>query len=538
MQVLQEQFRKPTTRVFRLDTFSLNDMIQCGQDVRGITGCHSMEAVSQRLTEYLYAALVDADGQPACALVRCFKTSPPTSLPGDLHQHGAAREADSEHGRASRQTPYLVLLGTTGERNEWCDRRQSVGHKAIPLESVEAVEKAPMIAQLFSEMGLQTAEVLAPSRSLLLESESRSFDVFHVPVARNSGYVPGQGFVQEHRIASVLGFGSLLPTGDLFAFILFAKVPITGAVAELFRTVALNAKLALLPFARGPIYQDDVAGHVTSDPAQEREKRRVENATYHLLMPTLEDIALQQTAKLEAALDAAEAANRAKSEFLANMSHELRTPLSAVIGYSELLEEEMATDGQAGSIADVHKIQSNARHLLSLINNVLDLSKIEADKMTAAAEVFEVGVLLAEIASTMRGLVEQKGNRFHVEIGPAAGSMHTDLVKVRQCLMNLVGNAAKFTEQGSVTLRVERDEAFVTFFVQDTGIGMTEAQMTHLFERFTQADSSTTRRFGGTGLGLALTRRLSQLLGGDVTVSSTLGEGSEFRLTLPANFPA
>ncbi len=529
MDILETSPHQPATHTFRLDAFSLNDMIRCGQDVRSITDCESMEAVSQRLTQYLYGALVDADGRAACALVRCFKTSPSRHLPADLLDTTAPDVSPAQN------TPYLVLLGTSGDCDEWCDRRRSVGHRAIPLRSVEAVQRAPMIAQLIQQMGVEVSEVLSPSATFLLQSEGRAFNVFHVPAALGSRYVPGQAFVQQYGIASVLGFGGLLPTGDLFALILFSRVPITRSVAELFRTVALNAKLALLPFSRGPIFQHDVPAHLVCDPGHDRERRRVENATYRLLMPTLENIAIQQTTELEAAVEAAEAANHAKSEFLANMSHELRTPLSAVIGYSELIEEDLESAGTTGSIQDVRKIQSNARHLLALINNVLDLSKIEADKMTAFAELFQVDTLLADVGNTMHALVAASGNTFSIQSHPDLGSMNTDLLKVRQCLFNLVGNAAKFTQGGTVTLRCTRQADVVTFSVEDTGIGVTAEQIDKLFQRFTQADTSTTRRFGGTGLGLALTRSFSRLLGGDVVVTSVYGQGSTFTLHLPAS---
>ncbi len=234
--------------------------------------------------------------------------------------------------------------------------------------------------------------------------------------------------------------------------------------------------------------------------------------------------------ELSAAKDAAEAANRAKSQFLANMSHELRTPLSAVIGYAEMIEEELEDRGDKPLLADMGKIKVNARHLLSLINDVLDLSKIEADRMTTYSETFEVETLLSEVAATAEALVKQKGNTLVVEAEAGLGRLHTDQVKLRQCLLNLVSNAAKFTEGGRIVVRARRVGEDMEFSVADSGIGMTQDQLDRLFERFSQADASTTRRFGGTGLGLAITRAFCRLLGGDVSVSSVPGEGSVFTI--------
>ncbi len=264
-------------------------------------------------------------------------------------------------------------------------------------------------------------------------------------------------------------------------------------------------------------------------------------------------------AELAAARTAAEAANRAKSQFIANMSHELRTPLSAVIGYSEMLEEEVEELGQEQLLGDLRKINSNARHLLSLINDVLDLSKIEANRMTSFAEEFDVAELVREVASTVDSLVVQKNNTLVLDLGEgegggeggaALGTMRTDAVKTRQCLFNLLSNASKFTEGGTITLSVRREAApptdepgapdggdWMMLRVSDTGIGMTPEQLARLFERFAQADSSTTRKFGGTGLGLAITRAFCRLLGGDVTVESTEGEGTSFTIRLPVDMP-
>ena len=249
----------------------------------------------------------------------------------------------------------------------------------------------------------------------------------------------------------------------------------------------------------------------------------------------------QRTEEAEAAKDAAEAANKAKSAFLANMSHELRTPLSAVIGYTELLEEEAQDVGEPGMLTDLGKIKSNAKHLLSLINDVLDLSKVEASKMEVFSEPIVVQSFVRDVVDTMDTLVRQKANILTLDLTDDLGTMYSDAVKLRQCLFNLLGNACKFTDNGKIVLRVRREPRaggdWLSFDVEDTGIGMSPDQLRRLFQRFTQADESTTRKFGGTGLGLALSRAFSKLLGGDITVQSTEGKGTCFTLLVPAAAP-
>jgi signal transduction histidine kinase len=243
-----------------------------------------------------------------------------------------------------------------------------------------------------------------------------------------------------------------------------------------------------------------------------------------------------RTAELGDAKEAAEAASRAKSRFLANMSHELRTPLNVIIGYAEMLMEDAEESGAEGTTEDLEKIQRAGKHLLGLIDDILDLSKIEAGKMDLNWEEVDVDALVAELGDTAVALAGRNRNRFRV-VGKGLGRTWADATKLRQVLFNLLANACKFTSDGEVQIAVarrrvdERDE--LVFAIADTGVGMDEETVTKLFRPFMQADASTTRKYGGTGLGLAISKRFVEMMGGYIHVRSKPGEGSTFTVRLP-----
>jgi signal transduction histidine kinase/DNA-binding NarL/FixJ family response regulator len=243
----------------------------------------------------------------------------------------------------------------------------------------------------------------------------------------------------------------------------------------------------------------------------------------------------QTQEELLTAKHTAEEASRAKSTFLANMSHELRTPLNAIIGYSEMLDEEARESGRSENVEDLRKIQSAGKHLLSLINDVLDLSKIEAGKMGLHLEDFEVLPLIDEIATTLQPAAAKNSNEIKIHVSENLGFMRADITKVRQILFNLLSNACKFTDHGTISLDVDQNDrdGYIRFRVTDTGIGISEKQQQNLFFEFSQADASIARKYGGTGLGLAITHRFVQLMRGQISVESEPGKGSIFTVQLP-----
>jgi signal transduction histidine kinase len=271
--------------------------------------------------------------------------------------------------------------------------------------------------------------------------------------------------------------------------------------------------------------------------AEVRERERAE-VQLKINRDHLEELVEQRTADLAVARDAALRASQAKSRFLANMSHELRTPLNAIIGYSEMVLESEAMDSDEQAREDVDRIHTSGKHLLSLINDILDISKIEAGKMNLELADFDIEELIHSVTATTKPIIEQNRNELVVEYAEDVGVMHADGTKLRQALLNLLSNAAKFTEEGKIFLSVKRIEQmgqeYVVFTVKDTGIGLSGEEVQNIFQAFNQADTTTTRKYGGTGLGLTITSHYCQMMGGEITVTGTPGRGAEFNMYIPA----
>ncbi len=347
-------------------------------------------------------------------------------------------------------------------------------------------------------------------------------------------------------IASALA--ALLAVGLLMARRL--KRGITGPIAALAASAKQITETRNYEIRVAAARTDDEVGALIDDFNTMIERIAERDRALARHRTELENMVAQRTRELRGAnedllvaIDEARNASRAKSEFLANMSHELRTPLNAIIGYSEMLFEEASDAGYDDFLPDLDRIQASGKQLLSQINDILDISKIEAGKMDVYPEAFRVQTMIGEIESIVTPAITKNANRLVIVGAADGGEMFTDQIKLRQGLINLLSNAAKFTKDGTVTLTVARapdatgtGDDRLRFSVQDTGIGMTEAEMAKLFAAFTQADGSTTRRFGGTGLGLAITRSYCRMLGGDVTVTSVPGVGSTFTIELPARY--
>jgi hypothetical protein len=426
------------------------------------------------------------------------------------------RELEGEVGERTRAELELTALNETLEERV-AERTAAAEQRAEALARSEATmtQQSALLQSILDSMG----------DGLLVVDEALNITLFN----------PAAEQVMRTRLAGE----SIKDWADRFGFYLPDMVtPYPPAHLPVRRAARGLPADGAEVFARHSGAPDGIWLSINARPL------RGADSQIHGAVGVLRDISEQKQVEqdLIRARDAAESANRAKSAFVANMSHELRTPLNAIIGYSEMLQEEARDRGHQEYLPDLEKVRAAGKHLLTLINDVLDLSKIEAGKMELFLETFDVDSAIHDVVNAIQPLLKRNGNTIDLVIESTVGTMRADLTKVRQVLFNLLSNAAKFTERGRVDLEVKRetsaDRDWIRFNVTDTGIGMTVVQMERLFNEFTQADASTTRKYGGTGLGLAISRRFCEMMGGEIDAVSSPGQGARFTVRLPAEVAA
>ena len=467
-----------------------------------------------------------------------------------------------------------AVLSTTLSQDLEANRNQSRANEQVLLTLLADLSRTALLTTEYDELQPYLEKVIeAPQvkKILLIDNKNRivvSSDFSDVGNSRPNFDNTPQTFWRRQQIvnsAGILGEIAInfsheqllaanrkaLDLGVSIALIGMTLIAVIGVFIGYLLTRRLNTlKQAALRLADGDMKvkvdlpgQDEVAivGQAFELMVRSVEKyidkiqcREMELRKAH---DSLEERIKERTYELAIARDQALESSRTKSSFLANMSHELRTPLNAIIGYSEILAEEAQELGYQDFIHDLKKIRSSGAHLLHLISEILDLSKIEAGKVEFYIEDINISSLISDVNATIQPLVNKNGNEYIVQLDEDVGIMRADAVKVRQALMNLLSNASKFTENGKITLSVHKrwEDGFtwVYFDVKDTGIGISEEQQKKLFKEFSQADASTTRKYGGTGLGLTISRRYCRMMGGDINVSSAPNEGATFTIRLP-----
>lgn len=427
--------------------------------------------------------------------------------------------------------------------------------QASEAESIASLMDAPLSAYRLDQPDLPP-DVLAARASLLQQPRAQPIVVKPLSDRETAGYallndIEGRPAVVMRLSAPRLVHAQGVAAGRILLWLGIAAGAVFGAVMLTFverlvlsRVLRLSREVSSIGESRG------AKGRVSVNGADELSAL---SRSINEMLGKIEVYEIEQehrSADLLAAKLLAESANQTKSQFIATMSHELRTPLNAILGYGEMLQEDARDEGRERLARDLGKITSAGSHLLALVNGVLDLSQIEAQRMAITPSVFAIGGVLREVVDDVRSLSEKNGNALRLECPDDIGAMRADRTKVLQVLLNITQNAVKFTQRGEVTVAVERSSGdpgdrgpraggeMIVFRISDTGIGIEPDQLKRLFQPFVQADSSMSRRFGGTGLGLSLSRALCRLMSGDITVESEPGRGSIFTITLPAEIPS
>ncbi|MBF0588323.1 MAG: response regulator [Magnetococcales bacterium] len=649
--------------MFDFQNFTLQSMTRCGQQIeQGCAPATTLEQASTLISRFFFDHFIDRkNDEKSCVLVQCFCVQAFKTLDGVLRE--AAIQSMSPINIAPN-AKFLTLMGTAGVEADWCFPERAEEHLATPLVDEKQVMANPMLRHLLYQLEINPKHLINPTSKQMETLSETTFNLFHIAQAQGSAYIPDQKrMIRPYGVRSLLGITNALPTGNLYLTLIYSKTPIPYRTAHLFRNIALNIKMALVPAMSARYLLDEMReSYQTRYKNDARMQLETRGDTYHKLLDIFRETAIEQanrhhhmlayahgiltsledlvlvthrgfvesvnldhwlgyakgdlmgrpleetlrevraivftprlinklrregtlsaveTALLdrsgesipmlisasmmesgdighgerliyvcknisefksaqqelhskEAELLAAESTNRAKSEFLANMSHEIRTPMNAVIGLTDLALQHHPTP----DIQDyLTKISSASRSLLRIINDILDFSKIEAGKLDLESQPFLLRETFENLADLFRAQAAEKGVELILCVAEACRfQLVGDSLRLEQILMNLIGNALKFTQNGEIEVQVEstRETAsylMLRFSVRDTGVGMTPEQVKRIFGAFSQADSSTTRKYGGAGLGLTISRRLTAMMGGDLWVESRRHQGSTFFFT-------
>jgi signal transduction histidine kinase len=496
-----------------LDSIDLKDMALLGEGVRSCAeGAASMEEAAQRVVEKLDALIGKPDGDGAgLVLSRLYVTRRFGRLDRERAEF-AQRLAGVELGEF---TPCLTLMGTYGREAEWCEARRSLGHMAIPLLSLESVEGLPMVWRLLHQMGVDIGA--------LLRNELRmdGLDVFHIEKAEGSRWIPAQEFVKAHGVESALAVGAVLPDGELMVLLLFTRVRVNSDLARILRPLSLSAELALLP----------------SVEMEEAVRQEAKIVAYQRLLSLKDAIVADRVGalrdamrELELASGRAEEQTKLRDELLRNVRHELRTPMNGVFGMLEMLKHSATLSVEDRRFVDI--AWGAAGGLMHVLENLVEYSDLVTKRREATKRPVDLRRLLESMMQPMR----EQGQALEWKLGVSEDCpdrIVADEDGLRGVMQQLLENALKFTHQGRVEVEAGIQRNLLVLVVKDTGIGVAEEEMPRLFEPFVQVDGSNRRRYGGTGMGLAIVAKLVERMEGSVCIESEVGKGSSFMVSVP-----